>query len=120
VASHEKVLGHTFTGVTAAEHRPPRGTRPSTQPLSEEQILAHADPLVLAYAAALKQRSGSRGTLALRRLLALYREYPRRALVQAVTIAHQYGLFDLDRLERLTLRAVAQEYFALPERAEDE
>jgi hypothetical protein len=114
VASHAKVLGHTFTRVTAPAHRPPRGARPSTQASPEEQILAHADPPVPAYAAALKQRSGGRGTLALRRLLALYREYPRRALVQAVTLAQQYGLFDLDRVERLTLRAVAQEYFRLP------
>jgi hypothetical protein len=51
----------------------------------------------------------------LRRLLALYREYPRAPFLQAVTLAAQYGLFDLDRLERLTLRLVAQTYFVLPE-----
>jgi hypothetical protein len=30
-----------------------------------------------------------------------------------VTLAQQYGLFDLDRLERLTLRVIAKEYFIL-------
>lgn len=115
VASHAKVLGRTFTRVMMPEHRPPRGTRPSTQPLPEEQALAQADPPVPAYAAALKQRSAGRGTLALRRLLALYREYPRAPLVRAVTLAVQYGLFDLDRLERLTLRIIAKEYFLLAE-----
>ena len=65
------------------------------------------------YAVALKQRSEGRGTLALRRLLGLYREYPRLAFLQAVTLARQYGLFDLDRLERLTLRVIAKEYFIL-------
>ena len=74
---------------------------------------AQADPPVPAYAAALKQRSAGRGTLALRRLLALYREYPRPAVRQAVTLAQQYGLFDLDRLERLTLRVIAKDYFLL-------
>jgi hypothetical protein len=115
VASHPKALGRTFTRVTVAEHRPPRGARPSTQPSPEEQALAHADPPLPAYAAALKARSAGRGTLALRRLLALYREYPRAPFLQAVTLAAQYGLFDLDRLERLTLRLVAQTYFVLPE-----
>jgi transposase len=115
VASHAKVLGRTFTRVTVPEHRPPRGARPSAQPSPEDQALAHADPPVPAYAAALKLRSAGRGTLALRRLLALYREYPRVAVLQAVTLADRYGLFDLDRLERLTLRVIAKEYFLLAE-----
>jgi hypothetical protein len=115
VASHQKVLTRTFTRVTAPEHRPPRGARPSTQPLPEEAILAHPDPPVPADTTTLKQRSAGRGTLALRRLLALYREYPRAAFLHAVTLAQQYGLFDLDRLERLTLRVIAKDYFILSE-----
>ncbi len=111
VASHQKVLSRTFLRVTVPEHRPPRGQRPSTQPLPEERILAQADPPIPAYVAALKQRSAGRGTLALRRLLALYREYPRPAFLRAVALAQQYGLFDLDRLERLTLRVIAKDYF---------
>ena len=115
------MLGRTFTRVTVPAHRPPRGARPSTQPSPEEQTLAQADPPVPAYAAGLKQRSGGRGTLALRRLLALYREYPRPAVRQAVTLAQQYGLFDLDRLERLILRVIAKDYFRLsPDEGEPE
>jgi len=113
VASHAKVLARTFTRVTVSEHRPPRGARPSTQPSPEEQTLAQADPPLPTYAAALKARSAGRGTLALRRLLALYREYPRAPFLQAVTLATHYGLFDLDRLERLTLRVIAKDYFVL-------
>ncbi|HJW74803.1 MAG TPA: IS21 family transposase [Thermoleophilia bacterium] len=115
VASHPKVLGRTFTRVTVPEHRPPRGARPAAQPSPEEQALAQADAPVPAYAAALKPRSAGRGTLALRRLLALYREYPRAAFLQAVTLAGHYGLFDLDRLERLTLRVIAKDYFLFSE-----
>jgi hypothetical protein len=113
VASHGKVLRRAASRVTDPAHRPPRGARPSTQPPPEEQLLAQADAPVPAYAAALKQRSAGRGTLALRRLLALYREYPRTAFLHAVTLAQQYGLFDLDRLERLTLRVIAKDYFIL-------
>ena len=119
VASHPKVLSRIGTRVTVPEHRPPRGARSATQPSPEDQALAQADPPVPAYAAALKQRSAGRGTLALRRLLALYREYPRAAVLQAVTLAGHYGLFDLDRLERLTLRVIAKEYFLLSEDDEE-
>jgi hypothetical protein len=76
-----------------------------------------AEPPLPAYAAALQQRSVGRGTLVLRRLLALRRDYPRQAFLQAVTVALPYGLFNLDRLERLTLRLIAKEYFVL---ADDE
>jgi hypothetical protein len=119
VASHAKVLTRTFTRVTVPEHRPPRGARPSQQPPPEEQILAQCEPPLPAYAAALKQRTAGRGALALRRLLALSREYPRTAVHHAVTLALQYGLFDLDRLERLILRVIAKEYFRLADQ-EDE
>jgi hypothetical protein len=119
VASHQKVFGRTFTRVTVPEHRPPRGARPASQPSPEEQALARTAPPVPAYAAALKARSAGRGTLALRRLLALSREYPRAAFLHAVTLAEQYGLFDLDRLERLTLRFVAQAYFVFPDDDEE-
>ena len=119
VASHAKVLTRTFTRVTVPAHRPPRGARPSQQPPPEEHVLAQSDPPLPAYAAALKQRAAGRGTLALRRLLTLSREYPRAAVHQAVTLALQYGLFDLDRLERLILRVIAKEYFRLADQEEE-
>jgi len=119
VASHAKVLGRIVTRVTCPEHRPPRGARPSQQPPPEAQILAQAEPPLPAYAAALTQRGGGRGTLALRRLLTLAREYPRAAVRQAVTLALEYGLYALDRLERLILRVIAKEYFRLADQEEE-
>ena len=41
------------------------------------------------------------------------REYPRDAFLSAVTEAAHYGLYDLDRLERMILHRVASEYFQL-------
>jgi hypothetical protein len=114
VATHARALTRTPTRVARPEHRPPRGEGPWAQkPAPEEQELQRADPPLPTYAAALQLRSHGRGTLALRRLLALYREYPRPAFVHAVTLALEYGLFDLPRLERLTLRLIAKEYFVL-------
>jgi hypothetical protein len=36
-----------------------------------------------------------------------------------VARAEQYGLFDLDRLERLVLREIATDYFLLPGAKDD-
>lgn len=112
VASHRKVIGRTSVRVTLPAHRPPRGeAQPRTSP--EEQELLQATSPLCDYAAELKRQSAGRGTLALRRLLALYREYPKDAVAQAVTAALEYGLFDLERLERLILRTIAKDYFVL-------
>ena len=51
--------------------------------------------------------------LALRQLLRLLREYPREPFLAAVEEAARYGLYDLDRLERMILRRVARDYFLL-------
>ena len=61
----------------------------------------------------MKQHSRKVVTLALRQLLRLVREYPREPLLGAVREAARYGLYDLDRLERMILRRVAREYFLL-------
>jgi hypothetical protein len=63
--------------------------------------------------AGLKQRSRKVTTLALRQLLRFVREYPREPLMGAVQEASRYGLYDLDRLERMILRRVTHEYFLL-------
>jgi len=113
VASHRKVAGRTAVRITLPEHRPRRGEAPPrTSP--EDQELLQMEPPLRDYAAQLKRHSAGRGTLALRRLLALYREYPRDAVGKAVTTALEYGLFDLERLERLILRTIAKDYFVLP------
>src|SRR5436305_15124178 len=65
------------------------------------------------YVAGLKQRSRKVVTLALRQLLRPVREYPREPLLGAVREAGRYGLYDLDRLERMILRRVTREYFLL-------
>lgn len=74
-----------------------------------------AEPLLAPYAAELRKRAHGRGVRELQRLLRMLREYPRESLLAAVHSAAQFGLYDLDRLERLTLRHIAHDYFVLPE-----
>ena len=63
--------------------------------------------------AGLKRHGRRQITLALRQLLRMGREYPREAFLSAVREAAHYGLYDLDRLERMVLRRIASEYFLI-------
>ena len=42
------------------------------------------------------------------------RDYPAAPLKAAIEAATHYGLYDLDRLERMILRNVATAYFVVP------
>jgi hypothetical protein len=108
--------------VTVPAHRPPRGegaahVRPRPP---EERELADAEPTLAAYAAELKNRGTTRWAVALRRLWKMWRDYPRRPLLAAVEEAAHYGLYDVDRLERMVLRRIARDYFAGPVHETDE
>jgi hypothetical protein len=113
VASHRKVTGQAAVRVTLPEHRPRRGEA-KTKTSPEEQELLQMEPPLPEYAQRLKKHGAGRGTLVLRRLLALCREYPTEPVTKAVATALEYGLFDLERLERLILRTIAKDYFVLP------
>ena len=65
------------------------------------------------YLKALKQQVGDRRA-PLRRLLSMLQEYPRAAFLTAIASAELYRLFDLDRLEKMVLRQIADDYFVLP------
>ena len=42
------------------------------------------------------------------------RDYPPAPFTAAIATAIHYGLYDLDRLERIILRNIATAYFVLP------
>jgi hypothetical protein len=115
LAVHPRLIGER-----EREHRLP-GHHPSLErrrsgaagPSPQEQALLGTDPRLDQYVAALKQRAPGRGVGKLRRLLELKRSYPREPFLAAVAQALRYGLFDLNRLERLILERVAGEFFDL-------
>jgi hypothetical protein len=121
VASHARVPEQRDARVTDPAHRPARGEgRPKAGPSAEESALLLKEPSLAKYIAALKKRTSGRGTLALRRLLGMLRDYPREPLLAALRRAEEYGLTDLDRVERLILRQIAEDYFVLPTERQDE
>lgn len=114
IVTHARLVEPNQQRVTLAQHRPPRGQgRKRGEPHPEEQAILAAAPELADYVAALKQRGRKVVALALRQLLRLVREYPRQPLLAAVREAARYGLYDLDRLERMILRRIARDYFLL-------
>jgi hypothetical protein len=114
LVTHRRIAEAEHQRITLAEHRPPRGQRaPRPDPHPEENAILTAAPELAEYVVGLKQRSRKVITLALRQLLRFVREYPREPLLGAVREAARYGLYDLDRLERMILRRVTREYFLL-------
>jgi hypothetical protein len=111
---HERVIDPIAKRVTLPEHRPVRGQGiKRTDPRPEEKTLEQVVPGIADYVAAIKKSGRRYITIALRQLLRMAREYPREAFLSAVSEAAHYGLYDLDRLERMILRRIAKDYFQL-------
>jgi hypothetical protein len=121
LVTHRRIAEAERQRVLLPEHRPPRGQKePRPDPHPEESAIVTAVPELAEYVTGLKQRSRKMITFALRQLLRLVREYPREPLLGAAREAAHYGLYDLDRLERMILRRVAREYFLLDEGSHDD
>ena len=120
IVTHVRAVTVEPQRITLAEHRPPRGQgvkRSERHP--EEQAILAALPELAQYVEALKTKGRKVLALALRQLLRLVKEYPREPLLGAVAEATQYGLYELDRLERMILRRVERDYFLLRKEPEN-
>jgi transposase len=114
IVQHRRIPTPDQVRVTLPEHRPPRGQGPCKRdPHPEETALLAAAPEIAAYVENLKRRGRKVIALLLRQLLRLLRDYPREAVLGAIEEAGRYGLYDLDRVERMILRRVTREYFRL-------
>jgi transposase len=116
VATHANPLDARDQKFTIPEHRLSRGEgRPKAGPCPEEAELLRLEPQLAAYIAALKAHPPRRISHSLRRLLSMVKDYPRQPLLEAVATALGFGLFDLDRLDRMVLRNIHADYFVLGE-----
>lgn len=119
VASHARLVGvRDMRSTLPGHHTVPR--REPRQPSLHAQGLCGQHPLLDRYVAALAQHRRGRDTRALQRLLQIKRTYPLQPLLAALEQALKYGLFDLVRLERLVLRHVAGDFFALDDHDQDQ
>lgn len=119
IVTHTRLLT-THQRITLREHRPPRdeGSKPSTTHPDEQAILNSA-PEIAGYVECLKQKGRKVTGYALRQLLRMLREYPREPFLGAIAEAAQYGLYDLDRVERMILRRVQRDFFLLDDNNHD-
>jgi transposase len=113
IVTHTRLLT-TDQRVTLNEHRPPRGEGLKRgNPHPEEQTILSIAPEIASYVENLKRKGRKVIGLALRQLLRMLREYPREPFLGAIAEAAQYGLYDLDRVERMILRRVQRDFFLL-------
>jgi len=121
VAAHAKVLDRVNGYVTDPAHRPRRGEpRLPRTPLPDEVTLLRLAPELTPYVTALKAHAAGRVPRVLRRVLGMVRDYPRAPLLAAVQAAADYGLYDLDRVERMVLQRIAHDYFIVTPPCEDD
>jgi transposase len=121
VATHARVYGPLDTRVTDPAHRPPRGEGLARhpQPAPEQVEILQIEPRLASYLHALKLAIGDRRA-PLRRFLSMLQDYPREAFLTAIDIAESHRLFDLDRLEKIVIRQVADDFFPPDLGPEDE
>jgi transposase len=120
LVTHQRIAEAEHQRVMLPQHRPPRGQGIKRSDLHpEEQVILKAVPEIADYVMALKKHGHKLVALALRQLLRLVRDYPREPLLAAVREAARYGLYDLDRVERMILRRVARDYFLLNDDGEE-
>lgn len=112
VASHRKVIGGPPQHVTCPSHRPPRGKWSITRRrCPEEQHLLHLGEPVASYVQELKRRGRGRTPQLLRRLFSFSRDYPHNAFLEAIQSASHYGMYELERLEKMILRSLVADFF---------
>jgi transposase len=113
IATHPRLIGRREARQTLPEHHPyaPRAQR--RMPAPEEKLLRGRHPTLDRYMAALTDSKPGRAVRALRRLLQIQQTYPAEPFIAALEQALRFNLFDLGRLERLVLKHVAGDFFAL-------
>ena len=113
-ADHPRVVGQKNKRVTDPAHRPPRGQGRKTRERQEAAAaILRLAPEIEDYVKALGERGRGPTPLLFRRLLAMVRDYPREPLVAAIAEARRYGLYDLERVERMVLKRIGEDFFYL-------
>ena len=114
VALHSRLIDKRNCKVKAPGHHPPL-VGCNSPPLKEVAVLRGHSVILDQYVNAMKKHVRGRGARKFKQLLDLKRTYPPEAFEKAVTTALHYGLFDLNRLERMILSNVAGDFFDLGE-----
>jgi transposase len=99
--------------ITLPEHRPERRRKKGSDPPKELAVLLRRAPELESYVKALKEHAKRSFGFALRQILRMLADYPRKPLLDAVRDAERYGLYDIDRLETMVLQRIDRDFFPL-------
>jgi hypothetical protein len=114
VAEHERREEGLRAWSTVPEHRRKHsGSARRAAPSTEELELGAAGPEMGALLAQFKKQRPGAARRLIRRLHRLYLDYPDEPLLGAVREALHYGLLDVERIEKMVLRRIGEDFFRL-------
>jgi transposase len=114
VAEHERREEGLRAWSTVPEHRRERTSSARRAALSTEELeLCAAGPELGALLAQIKKHCPGAARRLIRRLHHLYLDYPDEPLLGAVREALHYGLLDVERIEKMILRRIGEDFFRL-------
>lgn len=116
VAEHERQVEGANARITQPEHCPPGRRRPRSrrnQPPSPEERTLRGAGVEFGRLLDAQVKKHGRSIRRVRQLYRMYLDYPTEPLRQSIAEALTYGLLDLARIERMTLRQIAGDYFNL-------
>lgn len=122
IVAHQRQPEGARRQMTLPEHCPEGRRHPRKQknpPIPEEALVRAAAPELGAMLDAMYDRHG-RSVRRIRTLHRMFLDYPTEALCAAMADALLYGLTDLARIERMTLRRIAGDYFQLSTQADSD
>jgi hypothetical protein len=120
VATHERLLDRRDGKITApGHHQPPRRKAGKSPSPVLRQLAEHSQDLK-EYIGKIASGRKSTTTRKLNRLLAIKRDYPKHAFDKAIARAVHYGVYDLNRLEKIILTFIAGDFFDLDGQDHDE
>jgi len=114
IAQHPRIVGQHNKRSTIAGHHPRfiRQKRQNAHTEVERQLKGH-NAVLDAYVTSLKSHVRGRGMSSFKQLLRLKQTYPMDAFMAAVTQASRYVLYDMKRLETMTLKQIRECIFNL-------
>jgi hypothetical protein len=115
VASHLRVLDAGVNNrITDPAHRPARNERVALPPTPEQLALREVPTDLDLWLKKFAAKTPGRLASASRMVLRMFREYPTAPLVESFRLAHEHGLLDLARVEKMVLARIAHDFFPDP------
>lgn len=120
VVTHARIVDRREAKCTVPGHHQPMSRKNASRKIPLMRKLSGHSPDLDAYVANMAAGRGSTTTRRMQRLLAIKRNYPAKPFDRAVARALHYGVYDLDRLEKIVLTCVAGDFFDLDNYGSDD